>query len=255
MKPNKFLFLLVLIICIFGCKSSIKQQSDSVYSRHLQRHVPLTIITTPMPNKKEEMNLLLFNNNSLAESTRAKKIIDSLYKLKQIQPLMLVAFDGKQEDYGLEEDDSKLSKEYKQYNKFIDDELYPFVKKKAVIRKFNSVAVCGFMDASLSAFDVAFNDDNKFQLVGMFSPLFAYGDNDNASTLQIIQSLKKRPTIKLYVEDSGLDSSAIKFQQIMASKQSITECKLIPQETGDVVLKKMPTIRNFAAFLLWAFPR
>jgi hypothetical protein len=250
MQHFKTILFFATSILIFSCKSSIKENTDAVYSRHLQAHIPLTIITTPMPDKKEDMNLLLFNGSkNLLDEARAKKIIDSLYKKKLIQPLMLVAFDGKEANYGLTEKDNTADKQIEKYNKFIDDELYPFVKKKSVIRKFNSVAICGFMNASKNTFEVAFNDDNKFQMVGMFSPQF------NEDDFTTIQALRKRPTIKLYVENSGIDSSAIKFSQIIASKQSITECKIIPQDSGDAALKKMPTIRNFAGFLMWAFPK
>jgi enterochelin esterase-like enzyme len=256
MKVSKVIFFFSCGLFLFACKSSTKQKTDSVYSRHLQRHVPLTIISTALPDKKEDMNLLLFNNNSMLEEVRVKAIIDSLYKNKLIQPLMLVAFDGKETDYGLEETDSPAAKAYKQYNSFIDDELYPFIKKKATIRKFNSVAICGFMKAATTVFDVAYNDDNKFQMVGMFSPQFNETNIGKEKTaLEIIQSMKKKPTIKIFVEDNGIDSSALKFQQIIAGKPSIKECKLVAKNGGEAALKMKPTIQNFAAFVLWAFPK
>jgi Putative esterase len=256
MKISKIIFLFSCSLFLFACKSSTKQKTDSVYSRHLQRHVPLTIISSAMPDKKEDMNLLLFINTSMLEQVRVQKVMDSLYKSKLIQPMMLVAFDGKAGDFGFEETEGKAGKEYKQFNTFIDDELYPFIKKKATIRKFNNVAICGFMDASKTAFDVAYNNDSKFQMVGMFSPQFSTEKiGKDKSEYEIMQGMKKRPTIKIFLEDSGIDSSALKFAEIIASKPSISECKIIPQETGDAALKKMPTIRNFAAFLMWAFPK
>jgi enterochelin esterase-like enzyme len=256
MKIFKIIFLFSVGVLLFACKSSTKQKTDSIYSRHLQRHIPLTIISTALPDKKEDMNLLLFNNNNMLEETRAKTIIDSLYKKKLIQPLMLVAFDGLETDYGLEEVEGKEAKDYKQYNSFIDDELYPFIKKKATIRKFNSVAICGFLNAAKTVFDVAYNDDNKFQMVGMFSPQFNETKIGKAKTeLEIIQGMKKKPTIKIFVEDNGIDSCAMKFQQIIAGKQSIAECKLVAKNGGEAALKMKPTIQNFAAFVLWAFPK
>jgi hypothetical protein len=105
------------------------------------------------------------------------------------------------------------------------------------------------MNASKNVFEIAFNDDNKFQMVGMFSPQFSEAD------FATIQALRKRPTIKVYMEDAGGDSTAIKFATVITSKQSIAECKIIPQELGDAALKKMPAIRNFAGFLMWAFPK
>ena len=255
MKILKAIFLFTTISLFFACKAGTKQKNDKVYSRHLQKQVPLTIISTALPNNKEDMNLLLFINTSLLEKVKAQEIIDSMFKAKLIQPLMLVAFDGQENDFGFEEIEGAMAKDYKQFNSFIDDELYPFIKKKATIRKFNNVAITGFMNASKTAFDVAYNNDNKFQMVGMFSPQFSNKKIGKAKNeFEILQSMKKRPTIKIFLEDAGIDSSAIKFAEIIANKPTITECKIIPQEVGDAALKKMPTIRNFGAFLLWAFP-
>lgn len=255
----KIINTIVLFTCIsilFACKGGTKQKNDKVYSRYLQRQVALTIISTALPDNKEEMNLLLFINTSLLEQARVQKIIDSLYKAKLIQPIMLVAFDGLEKEYGFEETEGAIAKEYKQFNTFIDDELYPFIKKKATIRKFKNVAITGFMNASKAAYNVAYNNDNKFQMVGMFSPQFSNEKIGKAKNeFEIMQGMKKRPSIKIFLEDAGVDSSAIKFAQIIANKPSIMECKIIPQVAGDAALKKMPTIRNFAAFLLWAFPK
>jgi enterochelin esterase-like enzyme len=257
MKIFKIALFFLFALFLFACKSSkTKQKTDSVYSRHLQRHVPLNIISSAMPDNKEDMNLLLFINTSLLEQVRAQKVMDSLYKAKLIQPMMLVAFDGKESDFGFEETEGTAAKEFKQFNTFIDDELYPFIKKRATIRKFNTVAICGFMNASKTAYDVAYNNDNKFQMVGMFSPQFSTAKTAKSKNeYEIIQGMKKRPTIKIFLEDSGIDSSAIEFASMIANKPSVSECKIIPQETGDAALKKMPTIRNFAAFLMWAFPK
>lgn len=163
-----FTLLTISLLFIFGCRSKVKQLQDSVYSRHLQRHVPLEIITTPMPDNKEEMNLLLFNSADKLEEVRAKAIIDSLYKKKLIQPLVLVAFEGKAGDYGLEESDAPEAKQYKKFDDFVINELYPYIKKKVVIRKFNSVAICGFGESSVSAFDIAYGNDEKIQSAGLF---------------------------------------------------------------------------------------
>ncbi len=253
MKIYSFLFIAIIVT---ACKSSIKQQEDSLYSRHLQHQVRLTIISTKMPDKKQDMNLLLFIGPNLLEEARAKKIIDSLFKKKLIQPMVLVAFEGKEGDYGIEEAEMVEAKQYKKFNEFVIGELYPFVKKKAAIRKFNSVAICGFSNASLAAFDIAFNNDEKIQMAGMFSPRFLLGKTGNSEeTLETIASLRKRPVIKIWMEDGGLDSSAIKFKNVIQRKSSIAECNLQEQVLTADTLNKNPTIRNFAAFLLWAFPK
>jgi hypothetical protein len=252
MKPYKFLFSAIITISIFNCKSSVKQKEDSVYSRHMQRKVPITIISTKMPDKKEDMNLLLFSNSSLLEQVRAKKIIDSLVKDKLIQPLILVAFDGNESDYGIEESNVPAAKQYKKFNEFVVDELLPYIKKHAVIRKFNSVALCGFKNAAISAFGIAWKNDEKIQKIGMFSPNFSMNDD---ATFQLLQTSKKRPKLDIFVVANGLDSSTIKFKTILDSKASITECKLVQPNFGETEMKAKPTMTNFADFLVWAFPK
>ncbi len=245
----KISIVFVLSIFCFSCKSKIKQHNDSLYSRHLQRHVSLTVITTPLPSKKENMNLLLFNDNSLLETINAKKIIDSLFQKKLIQPLIIVGFDGKEENYGFITKDKVAAKKIDKYNKYIDDELLPFIKKKTGIAEFNNVAICGLMSASKNALEVAFNDDTQFQKVGMFSPQF------NEEDFILINTLSKITNKKIYIEDNGFDSSAKKIAQIITSKNSNTACKIMPSIAEDIALKKIPTIKNFAGFLLWAFSK
>jgi hypothetical protein len=256
MKPYKFLFSAIITISIFNCKSSVKQKEDSVYSRHMQRKVPITIISTKMPDKKEDMNLLLFSNSSLLEQVRAKKIIDSLVKDKLIQPLILVAFDGNESDYGIEESNVPAAKQYKKFNEFVVDELLPYIKKHAVIRKFNSVALCGFQNAAISAFGIAWNNDEKIQKIGMFSPNFSMETiNNDDATFQLLQTSRKRPKLNIFIAANGIDSSEIKFKAILDSKASITACKLLQPNLSEAEMKTKPTMRNFAEFLVWAFPR
>lgn len=246
----------IISISLFSCKSSVKQQTDSIYSRHLQRHLDLTIISTPIPDRKEEMNLLLFANSEFLETIRAKKLIDSLYKKKLIQPVTLVAFRGESADYGLEEIGADKANQYRKFNKFVSDELYPFCKKKAVIRKFNSVAICGFGASALSAFDIAFNNDDKIQSAGMFYPEFNEGlNNTDTIVLQTIQSLRKRPRIKIFLLTSEKDSMAHKFNDIISEKHKDSECELITTPGGNKGIISLSSSAMFGSFLLRAFGR
>jgi enterochelin esterase-like enzyme len=217
--------------------------------------VPITIISTKMPDKKEDMNLLLFSNRSLLEEVRAKKIIDSLVKNKLLQPLILVAFEGNETDYGIEEANVPEAKQYKKFNAFVIDELLPYIKKNAVIRKFNSVAMCGSQNAAIAAFDIAWNNDEKIQKVGMFSPNFSMDATNNDATYQLLQTSRKRPKLSFFVAAKGLDSSTIQFKTILDNKASITDCSLMQPNLNEAQMKQQPSMRHFAEFLVWAFPR
>ena len=251
MKANR-IFACMLIFCMMvSCKSTTKKQNDKIYSRHLQRYVDLTIIATKMPDKKEEMNLLLLINNELIDDDEAKAIIDSLYKNKKIQPIILVSFKGIKENYGLAEMETIEAKQSKKFNEFVINELYPFVKKKAVIRKFNSVAIGGLGNAALNAFDLAWNNDEKISKAGMFVTDFSIAANKNDSlTLTTIEKLRKRPKIKLWLTSNSIDSSIIQFKNCMDGKKSIEECLIVTTSNS------MQARRNdFASFLVFAFPK
>ena len=252
-------FLLLLTITLFSlpaCRSKIKQQEDSVYSRHLQRHVGLTIITTPMPKDKEEMNLLLFNGGKdMLGAVRAKKIIDSLYKKELIQPLTLVAFDANEKDYGLQGTGSDESNQHQKLNDFVTDELYPFTKKRVVIRKFNSVAFCGFGRSALSAFDIAWNNDEKIQKAGMFYPNFRESAQMNDSlVIETIRASRKRPNLGIWLTDEANDPADLMFKEVIAGKKSVTDFKVMDDPTLSNS-KAVPQVNNFADFLVWAFPK
>src|SRR4051812_3221793 len=100
---KKNLLPAIVITLMISCKSNTKEQKDSVYSRHLQRHVELTIISTPTPDEKNDFNLLLLNDGQDMAKLRVKDIIDSLYKKKLIQPLVVVGIHtgNRMQEYGV----------------------------------------------------------------------------------------------------------------------------------------------------------
>ena len=260
---KKILFFLTLALWVlFSCKSPVKQQEDSIYSRHLQRHVALTIITTPMPDNKSDMNLLIVCAKSFTDDARAKEILDSMYRLKLIQPVIIVAFSGKSSypndvtinEYGPEEAPTDQAEHCKKLNDFIVDELYPFAKKNTGIRKFNSVAVCGNAEAAITAFDIAWNYDEKIQKAGMFAPSFTVpGTTDDSTIINAITASRKRPVIQVWMADYGGFPQEEKFKEMIRAKKSISNFTV--QDMNGNKEKTVAPVNRFADFLLWAFPK
>ena len=156
---SKHFLLASGIFLLSACGAKIKETKDSIYSRHLQKHIDLIIISTPVPKEKNSFNLLLLNDGQDIEMLRVKIIIDSLYKKNLLQPLLVVAvnaFDRMQE-YGVAgyADYKNNGTSAEKYAAFVDDELYPFIKKRAGVRKFNSITIAGCSLGGLSAFDIA----------------------------------------------------------------------------------------------------
>ena len=132
-KTQYTIIVLLLLISGLSCKNKIKQQDDELYSRHLQRQVKLTIISTPMPDDKNDLNLLILNDGQEMGQFRIKEIIDSLYKKKLIKPLLIVGVHAgdRMKEYGVEGYPDFLQRGDKAgyYDDFINNELYPYAIK------------------------------------------------------------------------------------------------------------------------------
>jgi len=200
------------VILLAACSSKIKENKDEVYSRHLQKHISLTIISTPVPKDKGDFNLLLLNDGQDMGQLRVKNIVDSLYNKKLILPLVVVginAFDRMQE-YGVAgyPDYQKNGASAEKYSNFIINELLPFIKKKSAVRKFNSITIAGTSLGGLSAFDIAWDNADKIDKVGVLSGSFWFRDKDAADSnysndknriiINKIRSSRKRPHLKYW---------------------------------------------------------
>lgn len=255
--------LLLFIVCVSACKSSIKEKEDKIYSRHLQRHVELIIISTQIPDTRSEMNLLLFNDAAVMENIEVKKILDSLNHLKQLQPLVIVGITGNENaDYGLSELAKISANKADKYSSFVINELLPYIKKKTVVRKFKSVAIFGNSLSGISAFDIAWQNADKIDKVGIFSGDFSYlnkGKNDSFNVvIETIRASRKRPTLDYWIyAASSNDSNVIKnnfsIAEIIKKKNAGNTVgnEFIFDDKGE---NDMATLRShFAGFLLWAF--
>ncbi len=214
-KIGSFLFLLSIGF-LASCHSKIKERKDEVYSRHLQKHITLTVISTPVPENKGDFNLLLINDGQDIEKLRVKKIVDSLYHKKLIQPLIVVgihAFDRKME-YGVagKPGNQGNGASAEKYSEFITGELLPFVKKKAAVRKFNSIILAGSELGGLSAFDISWDNADKIDKVGVFSGSFGITNNEtntldssveNRIIINKIRSSRKRPHLQYWFYAGG----------------------------------------------------
>lgn len=206
------LIALPVLLSAPGCKSKIKEQKDDIYSRHLQRHVELNIISTPIPDDKSEMNLLILNDGQDMDQLRIKRITDSLYRKKLIRPLLIVGVKAgdRMKEYGVagHPDVQGNGDKADHYADFISNELYAFCKKKTGVRKFRSVVMAGCSLGGLSAFDIAWNHADKIDKVGVFSGSFwwrdkeatdsSYNDDKNRIIITEIRSSRKKPQLQYW---------------------------------------------------------
>lgn len=202
----------IFILLLSGCKEKIKETEDKVYSRHLQRHVKLSIFNTPVPKDKNTFNLLLLNDGQEAGQLRLIKILDSLYENELIQPLVVVAIhtSNRMKEFGIADhpDHNNNGADAKKYSAFVYDELYFFIKKKTGVRKFNSITIAGWSLGGLSALDIAWDHGDRINKVGVFSGSFwyrnqdasaaEYSDDKNRIMHNKIRASRKRPHLKYW---------------------------------------------------------
>lgn len=275
------LTLVLLLVTALSCKNKIKQQDDEIYSRHLQRQVKLTIISTPMPDDKTELNLLILNDGQDMGQFRIKAILDSLYKKDLIKPLLVVGVHAgdRMKEYGVANypDYLKRGDKADHYDDFINNELYPFAKKNATVRKFKSVAIAGCSQGGLSAFDIAWNRADKIDKVGVFSGSFwwrdkddkaaDYSDDKNRVMFTKLKASRKKPGLKywFYAGDKEEDGDRDKDGIIDVVDDAKDLVELIKNKNvclpDDIRFNEDPNgkhdysawSKQLPGFLIWAF--
>ena len=275
-------FVLLITICFFfSCKSEIKKQEDEIYSRHLQRKVQLTILNTSLPDNSDQWNLLLLNDGNEMEKLDLQKIIDSLYKLKKIGPLIVVGIHtaDRLKEYGVstKADYEGRGAKAEDYSEFIGNELIPFIKKNSGAKKFKTVAIAGVSLGGLSALDVAWNNSNKIDKAGILSGSFwwrdkditdsSYSDDKNRIMIAKMRASRKTPKQEYFFsyglkeEESDRDKDGIidVADDTKDVIQTMMQYRKIPKSS--IMIVENPKGRHdwpwwrevMPAFLEWAF--
>ena len=278
----KCIFYTLLILTLFSCKGkSSTQQEDEIYSRHLQRKVKLSIINTPIPDDKTQLNLLLLNDGQDAGSMRVKEIMDSLYQKNLIQPLLVVAIHAgdRMQEYGISDkpDYEKRGGRASFYNSFIDNELYAFIKKRAGVRKFKSIAIAGWSLGGLSAFDIAWNNSDKIDKAGLFSASFwwrdkdtkdsSYSDEKNRIAYSLIKASRRKASTQYWFFAGALEEQSDRDNDgIIDVVDDMEDIRDLLEAKGLGRKEDMPMIidplgkheisawsKQLPTFLIWAF--
>jgi predicted alpha/beta superfamily hydrolase len=274
-------YLLILLVLAGSCKR-VKQNDDTLNSKHLQRDVKLHILHTPPPSDRSLFNLLILNDGQDMEKLRVKETLDSLYKAGKILPLVIIGVEAgdRMQEYGVTDKPDYLNRGSKAtlYDAFINNELYPYAKKESGVRKFQSLVIAGCSMGGLSAFDIAWNHPDKFSKVGVFSGSFwwrdkasedsSYSDEKNRIMYSKLKASRKKPGLQYWfyagaMEEKGDRDKDSIIDVIDDTKDiiSLLKKKNVVAAEG-IVYKESPTGTHdygswsevFPDFLVWAFP-
>jgi enterochelin esterase-like enzyme len=202
--------------------NTIFTETLSIHSVYLEREVILDVYFPTKVDKPENLSLLLFNDGQDLKKMPFDEILDDLNTQNSIDPLFCIGINCGEErkrEYG-----TAYSADFKQrgdkaglYNKFIFDELMPFIRKKYHIPSFKEKAFAGFSLGALSALDIVWNHSNEFTKVGVFSgslwwrkKSYEDGYDDENDRLMHLQIRKGSffPWLKFYFQCGTLDETA-----------------------------------------------
>jgi len=163
--------------------ANISIESHTITSEFLGREVKIDFYIPTQQKQQQELSLLLVNDGQDLQTMHFEEILDELYEEDAISNLLCVGIHcskDRKNEYG-----TAGTLDYKGrgaraalYNKFIFEELMPFVRSSLLIYSFKEKSFAGFSLGGLSALDMVWNHPQEFTKVGVFSGSMWWRDRD-----------------------------------------------------------------------------
>lgn len=181
-------------------------------SVHLKREIEFEIFMPDDLMGNEQLNLLLLNDGQDADALGLQQTLADLYghrKISAVAAVAIKASPARLDEYGVAgvPDFGGRGGKAQAYTQFIIKELVPFVQGTVAVPINGRRAFAGFSLGGLSAFDIAWNNDNYFDVTGVFSGSFwwrkkdlkdGYTDQDRIMH-ERISTTKKKPGLKFWL--------------------------------------------------------
>jgi enterochelin esterase family protein len=199
---------------------TITENKITLNSDHLKRDVTVTLFMPDERDIAEPVSLLLLNDGQEAESLRLKETLDELLNTNRIKPVLVVAIHAGEErlqEYGTagKPDFKKRGSKAELYSAFITAELMPAISNLTGIDNFDTTAFTGFSLGGLAALDIAWNNPDLFDKVGVFSGSFwwrskdlskGYTDSDRIMH-SIIRDTPVKPDLQIWLQTGTKDET------------------------------------------------
>jgi len=200
---------------------TITETNITLKSDVLKRDVACTLLMPEENEITEPLNLLLLNDGQELDALQLKDTLTELSNYGRIKPVLVVAIYAGEErlqEYGTagKPDFKKRGAKAALYTEFIKTELLPGITKLTGIEKFHSTAYAGFSLGGLSALDIAWNNPQLFDKVGVFSGSFWWRSKDLAKGYtdgdrimhSIVKSTPVKPNIKIWLQTGTKDEAS-----------------------------------------------
>jgi enterochelin esterase-like enzyme len=207
---------------------SVIKTSLQLNSVYLKRAIAVDIYSPNNLLGNERVNLLLVNDGQDLAQMAIENTLNSLYKSWKIEPTVVVGITASTErvlEYGVagKLDFKKRGSKAQAYTDFVIKELIPFVHSEVAITINGKRAFAGFSLGGITAFDIAWNNDNYFDTVGVFSGSFwwrkkdlnaGYTDDDRI-VHEMIRDTKTNPAVKFWLMTGTNDEVADRNQNFI----------------------------------------
>ena len=174
-----------LIFAAMGQESTtnISVKSHTITSGFLGREVLIDIYIPTRSGQQPNLSLLLINDGQDLQTMHFEDILDELYEDAAISGLSCVGIHcskDRKNEYGTAGvlDYKGRGARAALYNKFIFEELLPFVRRSLRINSFTEKSFAGFSLGGLSALDMVWNYPHEFSKAGVFSGSLWWRDKD-----------------------------------------------------------------------------
>jgi enterochelin esterase family protein len=197
-------------------------EQKTIASRFLKRYV---IVDCYLPRNIESshaLSLLLINDGQDLKEMRFSSLLNALLTANEIQPLLCVgiyADKDRKNELGTAKilDYEGRGAKAEAYNRFILEELLPFIHTHYAIEQFRQRGFAGFSLGGLTAIDMVWNYPEVFTVAGVFSGSLwwrtksledGYNEDTDRIMHQQIRNGRHYPGLRFYFTTGSLDEKA-----------------------------------------------
>ena len=197
-------------------------RQKAIASTFLKRQVIIDIYIPKEINNPVNLSLLLINDGQDLNEFNFLGIIDQLTEANMIAPLLCIGIHANKDrknEYGTacRTDFEGRGKYSAAYQKFLIEELIPFIHIEVGLEHFKSKGIAGFSLGGLSALDTTWNHPDIFSITGVFSGSLWWrtkslkDDYDDERDRIMHQQIRKGsyvPGLRFYFTTGSLDETA-----------------------------------------------
>ena len=203
---------------LYGIEMAVIETQITLNSELLEREVTCTLLLPEENDLVGPLNLLLLNDGQEAENLHLKETLEDLYEHSSLKPLLVVAINAGEDriqEYGVagNPDFKKRGSKAALYTQFVKEELLPYIHIHTGIEHFETTAFAGFSLGGLSALDIAWNNTQLFNKVGVFSGSLWWRSkdlgkgytNDDRIMHRVIRNTPSKPDLKFWFQTGTND--------------------------------------------------